>query len=455
MRDGPVQTAFSVGSGKTSGMTGSERRPQPSHKVHDLHAALVRALNGFPMSQAMSIFSRTTPTAAHEAVQVSGRDLRLDFFRGLALLMIFVDHVSGNQFAAVTLQSIGFADAAEVFVFIAGVAGVLAYRKAFLTRGFAEGCRAVFARIRVLYLAHVAMVAGVLLVALAAHLHGTEFDFIGKLGLKALLETPLDAMIRLPILGFMPNYLDILPLYIILLATLPLILVGQRIHVLLPLCAAGLSYAAAQAYGITLPNLGNAKGWFLNPFAWVLLFAAGATVARLTIDGFWSRLPRAVVAAVTFIAAAYVIFAFLYAEPWRVFPLLESFSAVNILIEWDKAFLSWHRLVDLLAKAWLVAIFIPRDAHFLSNGLGAVISRAGRNSLPVFISGTFLALVGSIILFEGDGAAVWQIIVTAGGVMALLAHAWWIDTAASARGFAQNNRKPGKGLPVLVPTIKG
>ncbi len=51
------------------------------------------------------------------------------FFRGLALLMIFIDHISGNGLAAVTLQSLGFADAAEIFVFIAGLAGVYAYRR--------------------------------------------------------------------------------------------------------------------------------------------------------------------------------------------------------------------------------------------------------------------------------------------------------------------------------------
>jgi hypothetical protein len=368
--------------------------------------------------------------------------------------MIFIDHVSGNRFAAVTLQSMGFADAAEVFVFIAGIAGVLAYRKIFLTEGFAEGCKAVFARIKVLYVAHAAMVAGVLLAALAAHLYGTAFDIIGKLGIKVLLETPLDAMIRLPVLGFMPNYLDILPLYIVLLATLPFILAGQRIHVLLPLCAAGLSYAAAQAYGITLPNFGNPHGWFLNPFAWILLFVAGATVARLTIDGFWSRLPRAMVASVTMVAAAYVVFAFLHAEPWRIFPLLEPYSAISLQIESDKAFLSWHRLVDLLAKVWLAAILIPGDANFLSSGLGAAISRTGRHSLPVFISGTFLALLGSVILFEGEGTAVWQILVTAGGVIALLVHAWWIDAAASAHKLTANSHKSGMALPAAVTTVK-
>jgi hypothetical protein len=359
----------------------------------------------------------------------ASRDLRLDFFRGLALLMIFIDHVSGNQFAAVTLQRMGFADAAEVFVFIAGMSGVYAYRKVILSKGFAEGCRAVFARIRTLYLAHAAMVAGVLVFALAAHLHGTGFDVIRKLGLQPLLDDPLAAMTRLPMLAYLPHYLDILPLYVVLLAILPLIIIGQRIHVLLPVLAAAASYGAAQTFGWTLPNLGNADGWFLNPFSWVLLFVMGATTAQLASDAVWSRLPRSLIAAITLAAAAYVVFAFLYAAPWRVIPALEPFVAFSFVIDADKALLSWHRLIDLLAKAWLVAVMIPRDAAFMMRGIGSAVSRAGRNSLPVFIAGTFLALFGSVVLFEGEGAAIWHLTVTAAGVMILLAQAWAIENS--------------------------
>jgi hypothetical protein len=357
-----------------------------------------------------------------------GRDLRLDFFRGLALLMIFIDHVSGNQFAAITLKQMGFADAAEVFVFIAGMSGVYAYRKIILSQGLAEGCRAVFARIRTLYLAHVGMVAGVLLFALAAHLYGTGFDVIRKLGLQPLLDDPLAGMVRLPMLAYLPHYLDILPLYVVLLAALPLIIIGQRAHVLLPVLAAAFIYGAAHAFGWTLPNLGNPDGWFLNPFAWLLLFVAGATTAQLTTDGVWSRLPRSLIASVTIVAAAFAVFAFLYAAPWRVIPALEPFLAISSSFDSDKALLSWHRLLDLLAKAWLVGVMIPRDAAFMMSGIGSAISRAGRNSLPVFIAGTFLALLGSVVLFEGGGAAFWQLAVTAVGGTLLLAQAWVIET---------------------------
>ena len=48
------------------------------------------------------------------------RDLRLDFFRGLALLFIFLDHIPDNVASWVTIPNYGFSDATEIFIFISG-----------------------------------------------------------------------------------------------------------------------------------------------------------------------------------------------------------------------------------------------------------------------------------------------------------------------------------------------
>ena len=50
------------------------------------------------------------------------RDLRIDFFRGLALYMIFVDHVTGDPLSMLTYRILGFSDAAEIFVILSGIA---------------------------------------------------------------------------------------------------------------------------------------------------------------------------------------------------------------------------------------------------------------------------------------------------------------------------------------------
>ncbi len=373
------------------------------------------------------------PTASRTVAMSATRDARLDFFRGLALLLIFIDHVSGNGLAAWTLQGLGFSDAAEIFVFIAGLAGVFAYRRILIEKGLGAGVAAILTRIRQLYLAHLLMVGGTLLFAMAVLLSGSSFDVIGKLGLQPLLDDPAAAIIRLPVMAFLPHYLDILPLYIILFTALPMIILGLRTHVLLPLAVAVVVYGVALMSDANLPNLGQADGWFLNPFAWGLLFVVGATTAELTIRGTWSQLPRLLVAAATVAAAAYVTFAFMHAMAGRAGSPLQDWLAFAPALEPSKTWLSWHRLLDILAKIWLVAVLVPRGAAFLDNGLGGAISRAGRHSLPVFIAGMFLSLTGSVLLHETGGVAHWQVVVNVGGIASLLGLALLLDGRKPSR----------------------
>ena len=59
------------------------------------------------------------------------RDLRLDVFRGLALVMIFINHVPGTVYENFTNRNFGLSDAAEGFVLMSGVAAGLAYSPLF------------------------------------------------------------------------------------------------------------------------------------------------------------------------------------------------------------------------------------------------------------------------------------------------------------------------------------
>ena len=65
---------------------------------------------------------------------LTGRDPRLDFFRGLCLAMIFINHVPGQIYETFTSRNFGFTDAAEGFVFMSGAAAGLAYSIGMMTR---------------------------------------------------------------------------------------------------------------------------------------------------------------------------------------------------------------------------------------------------------------------------------------------------------------------------------
>src|SRR5215475_13882254 len=87
--------------------------------------------------------------------QQSRRDLRLDLFRGLSLLVIFIDHIPNNVLSYVTLHSIAFSDAAEVFIFISGYAAATVYGKALQRQGGIAATGQIYRRIWQLYVAHI------------------------------------------------------------------------------------------------------------------------------------------------------------------------------------------------------------------------------------------------------------------------------------------------------------
>jgi hypothetical protein len=55
------------------------------------------------------------------------RSVEVDFLRGLVLLVIMLDHVSGSVLSRFMLHEYAYCDAAEVFVFLGGYATAAAY----------------------------------------------------------------------------------------------------------------------------------------------------------------------------------------------------------------------------------------------------------------------------------------------------------------------------------------
>ena len=77
----------------------------------------------------------------------SGRDVRLDLFRGLALWFIFVDHVPTNIVSWLTVRNYGFSDATEIFVFISGYTAVIAYGRMLERQGWLRAAARIYRRV--------------------------------------------------------------------------------------------------------------------------------------------------------------------------------------------------------------------------------------------------------------------------------------------------------------------
>jgi hypothetical protein len=180
------------------------------------------------------------------------RDLRLDFFRGLALFFIFIDHIPENVLSYFTLPSLGFSDAAEVFIFISGYTAALVYGRAMRRQGVLFATAQIYHRVWQLYVAHI-----FLFVIFTAEVSYTVQTFNNpmyneELRVGDFLAEPHVAIVKALLLQFQPTFLDILPLYIVLLGTFPLVLILLERHTLAALLPSLALYGAVQVFGIAV-----------------------------------------------------------------------------------------------------------------------------------------------------------------------------------------------------------
>jgi len=235
----------------------------------------------------------------------SSRDLRLDFFRGLALIFIFVDHIPENILSYFTIQAVEFFDAAEVFIFISGYTAALVYGQTLVSQGRLYATARILGRAWQLYVAHI-----FLFVMFIAEVSYTVTTFNNpmyndEMRVGDFLNEPHVAIVKALLLEFQPTFLDILPLYILLLVIFPVVLLGLRSRPLIVLVPSFLLYFLVQATDLSVPAYPEGHVWYFNPLAWQFLFIAGAALGLpWRHEQRWSRWARPVLPlAVTVVAA--------------------------------------------------------------------------------------------------------------------------------------------------------
>lgn len=356
------------------------------------------------------------------------RDHRIDFFRGLALIFIFWDHVPHNPLGQITLRNVGFSDAAEVFVFLAGYAAVLAYGKILARDGYLIACVKILRRAWVLYVVHIFLLAMLMGIVFFANSHVETRDLVEEMGMHHFISNPQQALIDELLLRFKPNLMDPLPLYIVLLAGLPLVL---PIFVRKPWVVVAMSFAVYLTVPLFGWNLAAIKDgvWYFNPVAWQLLFVLGGAAAIHTQR---PRLPdrRPLLRQPLFVSAAlYAGVAGVLTVLWRWPQLHDAMvptSLSNLLYPISKTDLSPVRLLHFLALAYVTAKLLP-DTGWAQNWLARQCSRMGRYSLEVFCLGVLLAPLADMINALTDDAFAMQIFtaLVGAGLMGLLGV--WLD----------------------------
>jgi len=319
---------------------------------------------------------RSFAALATDQAQQSGRDLRLDLFRGLALLFIFIDHIPNNVLSYVTLHSIAFSDAAEVFVFISGYAAATVYGKTFERQGCIAASGRIYRRVWQLYLAHILTFVGLVAVLsyVALRLHNPTY--IEDFGIDYFIDEPRSALAKFLLLQYQPQFLDILPIYMIFLGVLPLLLLLLRCWLPLPLMISGALYLLTLSFGWQLHSYPDNEAWYFNPLAWQFLFVIGATVGyarysrqRLPLNSAWLGKPAVIVAT----AIAIINVSWMIQGTYAEFPGL-WLQQLSPLVN-DKANLAPLRLLSFLALAIASAHAVRRGPSMLNGHVFASVRR--------------------------------------------------------------------------------
>lgn len=351
----------------------------------------------------------------------SKRDLRIDLFRGLALVVIYIDHIPYNRFSHLTLRNFGFTSAADIFVLLAGIAFALAYAPRLDARGIGLVTGMVGRRIVTIYAAHILVLLAALMLLVVVNRNAPLDLFVASPATWVDYSLPHAAAMSL-VLQFQPPYFDILPLYLVLLAfALPLLFMA-RSHWGLALSASAALWLVAAVYGLNFPSVRSIEGWYFDPLSWQIVFATGLCIGLAGLGGGsiwksrWLSALCILVIAVSFV----LVFPCRHLGTDSSHCYLGSFSQFGGLVDRQTP---W-RFVNTLAWVYLIIRYVPRDARWLTRPAAQALTRMGRNSLAVFSIGTLLSLAARLALPGPDHSWLAQIaiFVTGTAVMALTAY---------------------------------
>jgi hypothetical protein len=358
-------------------------------------------------------------------LKASGRDLRIDACRGIALWCIFLDHVPNNIGSWLTLRNYGFSDAAEVFMFISGVTCALAYGRARQHEGWNGVISRTLRRGWDIYAAFLLLTFAC---AIMVYLLGGE-HLADESNTRILLEQPGATLAHAAILQYRPVNTDVLPIFVLLhLLFAPLLWLLLRAPNLTLAASLGL-YALVHVFGWTVLAWPNSH-WAFNPMAWQLLVVLGAW---WMIEGErvqpWVRSRTALVLALPFLFFSLVI-----ALSWRIKPLEELIPQAKLIYPLDKSNLDPLRLLHFLAVSVLVAWLVPRNWRGLMTPMMRGAIRCGQNSLPIYCLGVLLAFASHMMLLDISNGLAMQIALSVGGILVMIVAALLLNSISIKPG---------------------
>jgi hypothetical protein len=351
---------------------------------------------------------------ANTALVRHAHDTRIYLFLGLANWFIFLDHIPNDLVNSITLRNFGFSGAAELFVFIIGYNAALTYAPIMLERGSIVGITRVLRRAWQLYAAFIVLFA-IYAVSIGDVATRTAApDIIYEFNVAGLLEDPVRTVAHGLLLQSKAANLDLLQLFVALMACFPLVLWPMLRAPTLTLAASFALYVAARQFDWNLSTFPDGN-WFFNPFCWQLLFVLGAWCALGGVSRFRGYFRRPIWA---YLGLAFLVFAYAMTLADR-FPALGDLLPGwlhNAFIPNDRVNLAPYRILHFVVVALFATRLIPKRWRGLNSPVFRPLVVCGEQALSVFCAGVLLSFAGHFVLVTGSGSVAEQILVSLAGI---------------------------------------
>lgn len=373
--------------------------------------------------------------------QSSLRRLELDFLRGVALLVVLIDHIEARGgvrlISTWTPISLGFSDGAEAFVFLSGLVFGMVGSRRLERHGYSFVQKNVLWRSLLIYVTFLAATWAVTLIAILWGAYSPSLARLVDVG-----DGALSPLLWSFTLCFQPYCLEILAFYVVLMpfAASLLWLYRRNRYVAFGL-SLGLYVAARNFAWLELPRFPwDGREWYFNPFAWQLVFLLGLAASQIDFRAVGSRLTRMIA-----LCLAVAVLAWGLRVQWSTgnLPELELLGD-----DWSDWLTGWReksrphplRLLHFVCFAYVLAWVLPNStSRFWRSAWTAPISKAGQHSLQVYAFGVVAMYLCFPLLdaFRGDWGMV--LFVATDCVLLSLGFAYFVAWAKKHPAIAQES----------------
>ncbi|MEQ1649077.1 MAG: OpgC domain-containing protein [Hyphomicrobiaceae bacterium] len=347
----------------------------------------------------------------------------VDFWRGVALITIFINHIPGIFYQNITHRNVSLSDSAELFVFLAGWSLRYVVGRPNDPTPASQLMLRLGGRAFTLYAAHMLIVMiAIAMLATAARVLENPILLEWHNAAPVFFE-PATTHIGLVLLSHQLGYFDILPLYVVLLLLAPGIALLHRTapNWLLPISF--MVYVTALVFQITVPTWPTEGQWFFNPLCWQFIFVLGFSFSREYGPGGWARRNISWIRRIAWpIVIAGGIFAWFgsgWIDPTKV-------PEPKLLFINGKTFLTPIRLIQFLALVAALSVIYPSIERATPQFV-TFSAMLGRNSLHAFCAGSVLSLAGQIIRFYFKGGILIDTVLVVSGIVSMGVIAWVVE----------------------------